>query len=45
MKNTVQEVGPAFRLRIWFKAARMRTLPLAFAVIALGSGLACYHDK
>ena len=45
MKNTVQEVGPAFRLRIWFQAARMRTLPLAFAVIALGSGLACYHDK
>ena len=41
----MQEVGPAFRLRIWFKAARMRTLPLAFAVIALGSGLACYHDK
>ena len=41
----MQEVGPAFRLRIWFQAARMRTLPLAFAVIALGSGLACYHDK
>lgn len=45
MKNAVQEIGPPFRLRTWFHAARMRTLPLAFAVIALGSGLAYYHDK
>ena len=45
MKNAVQEIGPPFRLRTWLHAARMRTLPLAFAVIALGSGLAYYNDK
>ncbi|MCH9774459.1 MAG: 1,4-dihydroxy-2-naphthoate polyprenyltransferase, partial [Bacteroidetes bacterium] len=27
-------------LHIWIQAARLRTLPLAFAVIALGTGLA-----
>lgn len=32
-------------LKTWIVAARLRTLPLAFAVIALGGGLASFHDK
>lgn len=32
-------------LAYWVSAARLRTLPLAFAVIALGGGLASFHEK
>ncbi|HCP41022.1 MAG TPA: 1,4-dihydroxy-2-naphthoate octaprenyltransferase [Cryomorphaceae bacterium] len=32
-------------LKQWIKAARLRTLPLAFAVIILGSGLGYLHTK
>ena len=32
-----------FQLQTWISAARLRTLPLAFAVIALGAGVANFH--
>lgn len=31
-------------IKVWVKAARLRTLPLAFAVIILGSGLGYFHS-
>jgi len=32
-------------IKHWIQAARLRTLPLAFAVIILGSGLAYLHSN
>jgi 1,4-dihydroxy-2-naphthoate octaprenyltransferase len=40
MKNNVHQEPSSSTLVLWIKAARLRTLPLAFAVIALGTGLA-----
>ena len=32
-------------IKHWIQAARLRTLPLAFAVIILGNGLAYLHSN
>ncbi len=40
---TKTTASSTFSLKPWVAAARLRTLPLAFAVIALGAGLAHFH--
>ncbi len=41
---TKTTASTTFSIKPWISAARLRTLPLAFAVIALGAGLAHFHQ-